>query len=102
MVTWAVGHLAELADPEVYDPRYKVWRLDDLPIVPERFEVVPRAEGASAAGQLKAIRELLRRGDVERLVNACDAGREGELIFAYILELASRRSARSSARGSRP
>ena len=51
--------------------------------------MVPRTEGASAAGQLKAIRELLRRGDVERLVNACDAGREGELIFAYILELAA-------------
>ncbi len=89
VVTWAVGHLAELADPEVYDPRYKVWRLDDLPIVPERFRVVPRTDSASARDQLKAIRELVLRADVERLVNACDAGREGELIFAYIVDLAA-------------
>ena len=75
--------------PEVYDPRYKVWRLDDLPIVPERFEVVPRAEGASATEPAEGDPRALRRGDVERLVNACDAGREGELIFAYILELAA-------------
>jgi DNA topoisomerase-3 len=89
VVTWAVGHLAELADPEVYDERFKRWRMDDLPIVPERFQVVPRAEGASAKEQLKAIRKLVQRADVERLVNACDAGREGELIFAYALELAA-------------
>jgi DNA topoisomerase-3 len=88
IVTWAVGHLAELADPEVYDARFKKWRMDDLPILPEHFEVVPRAEGASAKEQLKAIRTLVERADVARIVNACDAGREGELIFAYILELA--------------
>jgi DNA topoisomerase III len=88
VVTWAVGHLAELADPEVYDARFKRWRMDDLPILPEPFQVVPRAEGPSAKEQLNAIRKLVQRADVGRLVNACDAGREGELIFAYVLELA--------------
>jgi DNA topoisomerase-3 len=48
IITWAVGHLAELAEPEVYDPRFATWRMDDLPILPERFQVVARAEGASA------------------------------------------------------
>jgi DNA topoisomerase III len=88
VLTWALGHLAELADPEAYDPRLETWRIDDLPIVPERFEVVPRADSPSAKEQLQAIRGLLARRDVERLVNACDAGREGELIFAYLRELA--------------
>jgi DNA topoisomerase-3 len=88
VITWAVGHLAELADPEEYDPHLKRWRMDDLPIVPEHFLVVPRADGTSAKEQLKAIRTLVRRKDIDRIVNACDAGREGELIFAYILDLA--------------
>jgi DNA topoisomerase-3 len=88
VITWAVGHLAELAHAEEYDPHLKRWRMDDLPIVPDPFLVVPRAEGASAKEQLKAIRALLARRDIDRVVNACDAGREGELIFAYILELA--------------
>jgi DNA topoisomerase-3 len=89
VITWAVGHLAELAEPEAYDKRFEKWRLSDLPIIPEHFEVVPRAEG-SGKDQLAAIRKLVKRKDVDRIVNACDAGREGELIFAYVLDVAGR------------
>src|ERR687888_140206 len=83
-VTWAVGHLVELAQPEDYDDRLKKWRMADLPIVPEDFRLKPR--DAKSKKQLTAIRKLLAREDVDRIVNACDAGREGELIFAYIYE----------------
>src|SRR5437667_8680764 len=84
VVTWAVGHLVELAEPENYDERLKKWRMADLPIVPEDFQLKPR--DAKSKKQLTAIRKLLERPDVDRIVNACDAGREGELIFAYIYE----------------
>jgi DNA topoisomerase III len=84
IVTFAVGHLLELADPESYDERLKRWRMADLPILPEEFRVQPR--DAKAKKQLKLIRTLLEREDVDRIVNACDAGREGELIFAHIYE----------------
>jgi DNA topoisomerase-3 len=84
VVTWAVGHLVELAQPEDYDERLKKWRMADLPIVPDDFRLKPR--DAKSKKQLTAIRKLLERPDVDRVVNACDAGREGELIFAYIYE----------------
>ncbi len=84
VVTWAVGHLVELAEPEDYDERWKKWRMADLPIVPPDFRLKPR--DAKSRKQLKLIEKLLKRGDVERVINACDAGREGELIFAYIYE----------------
>jgi DNA topoisomerase III len=84
IVTFAVGHLVELVQPEEYDERFKKWRMDDLPIVPEEFRLQPRDK--KTAKQLKAIHKLLQRDDVDRVVNACDAGREGELIFAYIYE----------------
>jgi DNA topoisomerase-3 len=84
VITFAVGHLVELIDPEDYDERFKKWRMADLPIVPEEFKL--RARDKKAEKQLKVIHKLLRRDDVERVVNACDAGREGELIFAYIYE----------------
>src|ERR1700754_2527599 len=89
IVTWAVGHLAELAPPEQYDKRFEKWRMADLPIIPEHFRVVPRTEGAGK-DQLSAILGLLKRKDVDFVVNACDAGREGELIFAYVIDLAGR------------
>src|SRR5262249_26314315 len=63
---------------------FKRWRMDDLPIVPDEFRL--RARDAKAKKQLNAIHKLLKRDDVDRIVNACDAGREGELIFAYIYE----------------
>jgi DNA topoisomerase III len=84
VITFAVGHLVELTDPEDYDERFKKWRMADLPIVPEEFRLRPRDKKAEK--QLKVIHKLLKRDDVARVVNACDAGREGELIFAYIYE----------------
>jgi DNA topoisomerase-3 len=84
VITFAVGHLVELTDPEDYDEKFKKWRMADLPIVPEEFRLRPRDKKAEK--QLKVIHKLLKRDDVDRIVNACDAGREGELIFAYIYE----------------
>ena len=84
VVTYAVGHLLELINPEDYDERLKKWRMADLPIIPDEFRVHPRDKKAEK--QLKAIYKLLRDDEVERVVNACDAGREGELIFSYIYE----------------
>ena len=86
VITWAVGHLVELAQPEEYDERFKKWRMADLPIVPEAFRLKPR--DVKSKKQLNAILKLMRRDDIDRIVNACDAGREGELIFAYIYETA--------------
>jgi DNA topoisomerase-3 len=86
VVTWAVGHLVTLAEPEDYDERFKRWRMDDLPIVPERFKLKPRDERSKK--QLEVIHKLLARDDVDRVINACDSGREGELIFAYVWETA--------------
>ena len=84
VITFAVGHLVELINPEEYDERFKKWRMADLPILPEEFRL--HARDKKAEKQLKVIHKLLKRDDVTRIVNACDAGREGELIFAYIYE----------------
>jgi DNA topoisomerase III len=84
VVTFAVGHLLELTPPEDYDDRFKKWRMDDLPIIPEEFHVRPR--DAKAKKQLNVIHKLLKREDVDRVINACDAGREGELIFTHVYE----------------
>ncbi len=83
VVTFAVGHLVELINPEDYDERFKKWRMADLPIVPEEFRL--RARDKKAEKQLKVIHKLLKREDVDRVVNACDAGREGE-IQAFVPE----------------
>src|SRR5438045_3690938 len=85
VITWAVGHLVQLAEPEEYDEKWKRWRMADLPIVPPNgFKLVPR--DAKSKKQLKLIETLLKREDIDRIINACDAGREGELIFAYLYE----------------
>jgi DNA topoisomerase III len=84
VITFAVGHLVELIAPEEYDERLKKWRMDDLPIIPDEFRL--HARDKKAEKQLKVIHKLLQRDDVDKVVNACDAGREGELIFAYIYE----------------
>jgi DNA topoisomerase-3 len=86
VVTWAVGHLVQLADPDEYDDRFKKWRMADLPIVPDRFKLVVRDERSKK--QMTVVKRQLDNDDVERVVNACDAGREGELIFAYLYEKA--------------
>jgi DNA topoisomerase-3 len=84
VITWAVGHLVGLAEPEAYDPKLKKWRFADLPILPEHFKLVPNDDKAKK--QLNAIHRLIRSDEIERVINACDAGREGELIFAYVFE----------------
>jgi DNA topoisomerase-3 len=84
IVSWAVGHLVGLAAPEEYDERLKKWRFADLPIVPQKFKLVPNDEKAKK--QLKAVHKLMKSDEVDLIVNACDAGREGELIFAYTYE----------------
>ncbi len=86
IVTWAVGHLVQLADPDEYDDRFKKWRMADLPIVPDRFRLVVRDERSKK--QMNVVNRQLARDDVDLVVNACDAGREGELIFAYLYEKA--------------
>src|ERR671933_2925774 len=89
IVTWAVGHLVGLAPPDEYDPKLKKWRFADLPILPEKFKLVPNDE--KSRKQLQAVHRLIARDDVDRIVNACDAGREGELIFAYLYETSGAR-----------
>lgn len=84
-VTWARGHLATLKKPDAYDPALKRWSLDRLPFVPQRFELEPTGDGG-AREQLAVVASLCR--EAEELVCATDAGREGELIFRYILEYA--------------
>jgi DNA topoisomerase III len=86
VVTWAVGHLVQLAEPEAYDAKFKSWRMGDLPIVPERFKLEVRDERSRK--QMSAVTKQLGREDIDEVVNACDAGREGELIFAYLFEKA--------------
>src|SRR5688572_32817695 len=86
IITWAVGHLVQLAEPDEYDPKFKKWKMDDLPIVPDRFKLVVRDERSKK--QMSVIRMLLVNETVDLVVNACDAGREGELSFAYLYEKA--------------
>ena len=86
VITWAVGHLVQLAEPDAYDPKYKSWRMGDLPIVPERFKLEVRDERSRK--QMSVVTKQLGREDIDEVVNACDAGREGELIFAYLYEKA--------------
>jgi DNA topoisomerase-3 len=86
VVTWAVGHLVQLADPDEYDDKFKKWRMADLPIVPPQFKLVVRDERSKK--QMNVVKRQLARDEVDVVVNACDAGREGELIFAYLYEKA--------------
>lgn len=83
VVTWALGHLVTLAEPEDYDPKYRTWRLEDLPMLPEKMKLVVIRE---TAHQFKAIERLCRRDDIRELIIATDAGREGELVARWIME----------------
>src|SRR5438477_493963 len=85
IVSWAIGHLVELAEPEDYDESLKRWSIKTLPVLPETFKLRPDARGKK---QLDVLKRLMKRDDVDEIVNGCDAGREGELIFAYILDVA--------------
>ena len=85
LISWCIGHLVGLADAATYDDRYKKWRYEDLPILPDPFCYVVSEEKAA---QFHILRSLMDRSDVTELVNACDAGREGELIFRLAYETA--------------
>src|ERR687886_1678489 len=89
IITWAVGHLVGLAAPDEYDPKLKKWRFADLPILPEKFKLVPNDERSRK--QLEAVHRLIKRDDIDGIVNACDAGREGELFSPYLYETAGAR-----------
>jgi DNA topoisomerase-3 len=83
VVTYTVGHLVELLEPEDLDPAYKRWVLDQLPILPREFRLKPKS---GSSERVRVIRKLLKRADITEIINACDAGREGELIFREIME----------------
>lgn len=85
IVSWFLGHLAEYAQPEEYDPKYEKWQFDDLPILPETWKLKVSKDKKK---QFEVIKTLMNRSDVEYLVNGCDAGREGELIFQRVYDLA--------------
>jgi DNA topoisomerase-3 len=88
VITWCIGHLVELDEPASYDGRWKAWRMDTLPMVPAEFKLraVP-----STRDQLRSVCDLLRDKRFTEVINACDAGREGELIFRYVYQLAGSR-----------
>ena len=85
LISWCVGHLVELAPPSAYGERYVKWNIADLPILPEKWQYLV---SASTKKQFLVLKKLLHRADVETVVNSCDAGREGELIFRLVYEQA--------------
>ncbi|MDW7673332.1 MAG: DNA topoisomerase III, partial [Bacillota bacterium] len=85
IVTWALGHLVTLADPELYNERYKEWRIEDLPMLPKELKLVVIKQSGK---QFKIVKEQLARKDVGQIVIATDAGREGELVGRWIVEKA--------------
>ena len=85
IVSWCFGHLTELANADTYDERYSKWRYDDLPIIPQKWEY---NIGSDKSKQFELLRDLMHRDDVTDVINACDAGREGELIFRTVYYLA--------------
>lgn len=85
LISWCVGHLVELAPPSAYGEQYVKWNIADLPILPEEWQYLV---SASTKKQFSVLKKLLHRADVETVVNSCDAGREGELIFRLVYEQA--------------
>ena len=85
LISWCVGHLVQLAEAAAYGEQYRKWQLDSLPILPEEWQY---AVDPDKGKQFKTIKELMHRADVSEVVNACDAGREGELIFRFVYEAA--------------
>lgn len=85
LISWCVGHLVELAPPSAYGEQYVKWNIADLPILPEKWQYLV---SASTKKQFSVLKKLLHRADVETVVNSCDAGREGELIFRLVYEQA--------------
>lgn len=85
IVSWCVGHLVGLAEAAAYGEQYKKWSYDSLPILPQEWKYTVSADKEK---QFKTLKELMHRADVSEVVNACDAGREGELIFRFVYEMA--------------
>ena len=83
IVTWALGHLVTLADPEEYNPDYKIWNLSDLPMMPEQWKLVVIKQ---TSAQFRNVKTQMFRKDVKEIIIATDAGREGELVARWILE----------------
>lgn len=86
IITWALGHLVTLADPEAYSEKYKSWRMEDLPMLPEKMKLVVIGQTSK---QFKAVSALLGSSEIDRVVIATDAGREGELVARWILKKAN-------------
>ncbi len=81
VVTWALGHLVTLAEPEDYDSKYRQWKLEDLPVLPDRMKLKVIRQ---TSHQFRVVRNLMKRPDIKELVIATDAGREGELVARWI------------------
>lgn len=84
-ISWCIGHMAQLAEPQAYDATWKAWSRQTLPMIPETFKLEART---SARDQLNILKRLMTHDDVDHIINACDAGREGELIFRYVYDIA--------------
>ena len=85
LVSWCVGHLVQLAEAAAYGEQYKKWSYDSLPILPQEWQY---AVASDKGKQFKILKDLMHRADVSEVVNACDAGREGELIFRFVYDVA--------------
>ena len=85
LISWCVGHLVQLADAAAYGEQYKKWSYDSLPILPQKWQYTVSADKGK---QFKILKELMHRTDISEVVNACDAGREGELIFRFVYHMA--------------
>ena len=85
LISWCVGHLVQLAEAAAYGEQYRKWSYDSLPILPQNWQYTVAADKGK---QFKILKELMHRADVSEVVNACDAGREGELIFRFVYEVA--------------
>ena len=85
VISWCIGHLVGLAEAAAYGEQYKKWSYDSLPILPQEWQYTVAADKGK---QFKILKDLMRRADVSEVVNACDAGREGELIFRFVYEVA--------------
>ena len=85
LISWCIGHLVQLSDASAYGEQYRKWTYDSLPILPQEWQY---AVAADKGKQFKILKELMHRADVSEVVNACDAGREGELIFRFVYEMA--------------
>jgi DNA topoisomerase III len=86
VVTWALGHLVTLAEPDDYDQKLKEWRMEDLPMLPGKMKLKVIKQTSQ---QYQVVKGLMKRGDIQDLVIATDAGREGELVARWIMEMAN-------------